>query len=919
VTSPPDRAERFREVDRLFDAALDLEPGERAAFLSRASGGDASLVAEVLRLLDASVRSAEFLESPVVELAPELLVDPVEAPAPERVGPFRILRELGHGGMGVVYLAEREDAQLRQRVALKLVRHAGGGEAVVRRFMEERRILALLEHPGIARLIDGGLAADGRPYFAMELVEGEPIDAWCDARRLTVEDRLTRFAAVCDAVRYAHEHFVIHRDLKPSNILVRDDGQLKLLDFGIAKLLDPLRGEDDRLETRTGVLALTPEYAAPEQVRGGAATTATDTYALGVLLYELLTGRRPYEVRGRTPGEIERIVGEVEPLRPSATLGAPGKADEDAARAGARGTTPDRLERRLRGDLDLIVMKALRKDPERRYPSAAALRDDLERWRTGLPVLARPDSAAYRVRKFVRRNGVVVGASLVSLAALVGATAFSLGEMREARRQRDAAVRESERADGQVEFQSVLLSEIGDRPMTMREVLDAGRVVLERQAMSDPKLRTMFLLQMSGRYREVDEWKVQDTLLVRAESLSLAIHDTAQLAQGRCERADLLRHQGHLDEALALFDRNESLVREARNPRVEAWCLNMRSELADEMQRPEEALVTAQRSVAIRDSIGMTRDVEYLDLLGHLAGALDGAGRPREGVEVFRRVIAMMDSSGRGGTLSRAIHGHNLALTLTTLGETAEADTLMRKNLEAFERSDSTRQVPFLTAIHYAEAALNQGHADSALKYFRVVVAQAVRDTNRYREGRGLFGEGRALVQLGRLGEARRAQARLAELAAGGQRWRFAEDAIVDPRVLDGLIVLSQGNGRAALPEFLAVLADHRGAERTDAKRLRPIVLAAGRSALALGDVPQALDLAREARAMATPDSLAETRSAFVGEARLVEAQALLASGDSLGARSRIERALAALLAGAGPLHPRTREAAALLEEVRRD
>jgi len=911
--------ERFREIDRLFDAALDLPPERRAAFLQQLSATDPLLAAEVRRLLDASVRSGDFLESPAVELAAALLAAPLAALAPERVGPFRIVRELGHGGMGVVYLAEREDAQLRQRVALKLIRHVGSGEAVVRRFIEERRILALLEHPGIARLIDGGVTAAGLPYFAMELVDGEPVDAWCDARQLGIDERLTHFEAMCDAVRYAHEHFVIHRDLKPSNILVRDDGQLKLLDFGIAKLLDPLRAADEGLETRTGVLALTPEYAAPEQIRGRAVTTATDTYALGVLLYQLLTGCRPYEVRGRTPAEIERIVCDTEPERPSSRFGDGAHADEQAARAAARATTPERLQRRLRGDLDVIVLKALHKDPARRYPSAAALWADLERWRSGLPVEARADSAAYRLRKFVGRNRVAVSAALVTLVALVGATGFSLREMREARRQRDAAVRESERADGQIEFQSVLLSEIGDRPMTMREVLDAGRAVVERLGTNDPRLRVMFLLQMSGRYRELTALEVQDTLVARAESLSLALHDTAQLAQSRCERADWLRHRGHLDEGWALFDRIEPLIRAARNPRVEAWCLNMQSELADEMRRPEEALAKAQRSVAIRDSIGMTRDVEYLDLLGHLASALEGAGRPREGVEVFRRVIATMDSTGRGGTLSRAIHGHNMALTLTVLGETAEAETLLRSMLEVSERTDSTHQATFLSLIHYAEAALNQGHADSALKYFTVVVARGVKDTNRYREGRGLFGEARALIHLGRLAEARRAQARLAQLAAGGMSWRFAEDAIVDPRVLDGLITLSQGNGTAALPQFRAVLDAYRPSEGKDPKRLRPIVLAAARSALAAGDIAQALTLAREARAMAALDSLAETRSAFVGEARLVEARALLASADTLGARGQLEGALVALRNGAGSEHPRSREAAELLEQIRRD
>lgn len=912
---PPN--DRFAEIDRLFDAALDLPPDQRVAFVERSAGGDTSLAGEVLRLLEASSRVGDFLESPAAELVPELLAAPRDAPAPERAGPFRILRELGHGGMGVVYLAERADDQLEQRVALKLIRHAERGEAVVRRFIEERRILALLEHPGIARLIDGGVTPDGRPYFAMELVEGEPVDVYCDSRRLTITERLTYFGAICDAVRYAHEHLVVHRDLKPSNILVGKDDQLKLLDFGIAKLLDPLR-TDAPLETKTGLLALTPEYAAPEQIRGNAVSTATDTYALGVLLYQLLTGRRPYEVRGRSPAELERIIAEVEPPRPSATLGLAGNAVDDEARARARGTTPEKLKRLLRGDLDVIIMKALHKDPARRYTAAAELWGDLDRWRSGLPVHARPDSAAYRLRKFVRRNRAVVSAAVVTLVALLGATAFSVRQMREAQRQRDAAVRERERADGQVEFQSVLLSEIGDKPMTMKEMLDSARAVLEGQAANDPKLRVMFLLQMSGRYRELLALNEQDALLTRAESLSVAIHDTAQLAQTRCERADWLRHKGQLDAARALFDRTTPLIQAARNPRVEAWCLNMRSELADEMRQPDEALADAQRSVAIRDSIGMTRDVEYLDLLGHLAGALEGAGRPRESITLYRRIIATMDSTGRGGTLSRAIHGHNMAMTLTNLGETAEAELWLRQMLEVAERSDTTHRAGFLTSIHYAEAALNQGKGDTALKYFREVTTQAVKDSNRYREGRGLFGEGRALVRLGRLKEARAVHARLSTLAAGGTSWKFADDHIVDPRVLDALIATAAGDAARALSQFRDVLESKRSSEGKNLSRLRPIALSAARSALAAGDVAEALRLARDARQMATLDSLALTRSAFVGEARLVEARAHLASGDTTLAQEALAAALVALETGAGPSHPSSREAAALLSNLRR-
>src|SRR5690349_8269126 len=267
----PAERERFLRSDAIFDAALDLEPNERADYVACACAGDDALRRRVQLLLDAHARSSGFLGSPAIDLAGVLLDDPTpgsDHPAPLRAGPFRIVRELGHGGMGVVYLAEREGAEFRQRVALKLVRHLGARESVRQRFSEERRILALLEHPRIAHLVDGGLTSDGLPYFAMELVEGEPIDVYCDTHHLTVEQRVDLLMEVCEAVQYAHERFVIHRDLKPSNILVRGDRQIKLLDFGIAKLLDPLGAASGDDPTQTGVVALSPQYAAPEQVRG---------------------------------------------------------------------------------------------------------------------------------------------------------------------------------------------------------------------------------------------------------------------------------------------------------------------------------------------------------------------------------------------------------------------------------------------------------------------------------------------------------------------------------------------------------------------------------------------------------------------------------------------------------------------------
>src|SRR5688500_8639198 len=357
---PEETRERFRQADALFDAVLDQPTGEREQFLARACAGDTALHAEVGRLLAAHYASDDFLEKPSApDVAPLLRSVWGEAAPSQRVGPFRIVREIGRGGMGTVFLAERDDGQFEQRVALKLVRPIGATDSLVERFLGERRILARLRHPHIASLIDGGVTDDGIPWFAMELVEGKRLDVWCDTARLPIASRLALLESVCQAVQYAHEQFVVHRDLKPSNILVSPTGELKLLDFGIAKLLG---GADDATATQT--MAMTPQYAAPEQVRGEPASAATDVYALGVLAYELLTGRRPYEVAGLPPAEVARIICELEPPRPSDTLREParGRPDDRGERARTRGTTPDRLRRALRGDIDAIVMKSLRKE-----------------------------------------------------------------------------------------------------------------------------------------------------------------------------------------------------------------------------------------------------------------------------------------------------------------------------------------------------------------------------------------------------------------------------------------------------------------------------------------------------------------------------------------------------------------------------
>ncbi|MBV8201719.1 MAG: PD40 domain-containing protein [Acidobacteria bacterium] len=406
---------RWDRAGALFDLAVELPPAERRALFEHAAASDPALAAEVETLVAADERAAGFLAEPADPgcelLAAAVLEHDARAAADrvgQRFGAFRLVREIGHGGMGVVYLADRADGQFEQRVAIKLVHAGPHGERLLRGFLRERRILAQLEHPHIARLLDGGLTSDGMPYLVMEYVEGEPITVHCEHQHLPVNERLQLFLAVCEAVEAAHRAHVVHRDLKPSNVMVSRRGEVKLLDFGAAGSLD--------LEaTATRTFALTPLYAAPEQLRGQPATAATDVYALGLLLYELLTGVRAHALPRESPGELMRVVLFAEPARPS----------EAAARRQA-GTAAAAARRRLRGDLDGIVLKALEKDPAHRYPSAAAMAGDVRRHLAGRPVTAGSRGMTYRAVKLVRRWRLEVLAALAVLALAAAAAALWL-------------------------------------------------------------------------------------------------------------------------------------------------------------------------------------------------------------------------------------------------------------------------------------------------------------------------------------------------------------------------------------------------------------------------------------------------------------------------------------------------------------
>ncbi len=405
----------WRQINEIFGHASELPPEERSAWLDRACAGDEFLRSEVESLLShARLAEAEIAGS-VLE-AVDALIEDEPGDSGTRIGPFELVREISRGGMGAVYLANRIGDEFQQNVAIKLVRRGMDSRFVLSRFRHERRILAGLNHPNIARLIDGGATADGRPYFVMEYVEGKQLTSYCRDHGLDITAKLNLFLRICSAVEHAHQHMVIHRDIKPGNILVMANGEPKLLDFGIAKLLDPARTGASLALTSAEMRLLTPEYASPEQVRGEPISAATDVYALGAVLFELLTGEKAHQLREGSPRELERIICLEQTRKPSLVSG------------------DTRLSRRLSGDLDNIVLTAMRKEPERRYQSVSRFADDLQRFLDGRPVLARKDTWFYRAGKFVRRHRIGTVAAVLILAAVAGGTASTVYQARRAER-----------------------------------------------------------------------------------------------------------------------------------------------------------------------------------------------------------------------------------------------------------------------------------------------------------------------------------------------------------------------------------------------------------------------------------------------------------------------------------------------------
>jgi serine/threonine-protein kinase len=584
------------------------------------------------------------------------------------MGPYRLVRLLGRGGMGEVHLAIHRTEDLEQPVAIKVIRRGKDSDEVLRRFRLERRILAALRHPNIARLLDAGVTPDGRPYFVMEYVEGRPLNAYCNERGLAVEARLELFEAVCAAVQYAHQNLVVHRDLKPGNILVTDAGVPKLLDFGIGKVLSDSGAFGPAIETRTEMRVLTPEYAAPEQILGGPVTTATDVHGLGVLLYELITGRHPFLTgRESSDRDIERAIVESTP------------------------TEPGRLSRKLSGDLDTIVLKALRKEPERRYPSVTALAEDIRRYRAGLPVSARPDTLRYRVRKFVRRNAALVAVSTVAVVALATTTVVTLIQSR-------------------------------------RVAAESAQVTRERDKLLEVRGFLMEMFGATGADRAVG-----DTVTAR-RLLDLQVPELARAYDGRPElEAEMREVLADGYDRLGLIQEAEPLAREALelkrrtlgpdHPDVAA-ALTLAGWIAHRRGRSQEAESLLAGAVTMRRAAGAAHRVGLARSLNDLGVVTQALGRTGDAKPLFEEALAIRRAMYPDNHRSIGVTASNLGAAHYALGEYRAGVAVQQMAVDVLTRAVGPRHQRTLIALtNLATFRYASGDFPGAEQAYRDVLA----------------------------------------------------------------------------------------------------------------------------------------------------------------------------------------------------
>jgi len=889
---------QWATLRRLIDEALEREPAQRAGWLDTLDGPLADFKPRLRELLEHAAGTSHLRMGTLPKVETDDFAPSSHETIPERIGPYRLLRELGSGGMASVWLAERTDMLHGRQVALKLPHGAWRRAGLAERMAREREILATLNHPHIASLYDAGVAEDGQPYLALEYVEGERIDAYCAHHDLGVPARLRLFLQAARAVAHAHANLVVHRDLKPNNILVNAQGEVRLLDFGIAKLLDQGLAAETELTQQSG-RALTPDYASPEQIRGEAVGTTSDVYSLGVVLYELLAGLRPYKLERGSRAALEEAILRAEPQRPSAAV------------------TDKRLQRALRGDLDTIVLKALKKAMADRYPTVAALAEDIERHLDHHAVLAQPDNGLYRLRKFVVRNRFAVSAAAAVAMALIAGAAAALLQSIEATRQRDAAVQQQRRASAHSEFLAVLLQDgaRADQALTPTQLLDSGIAMLERQTALDDSVAAYMWFELSRNYTLFSQTDRELALLDRSAAAARHIGDLNLLAASECAAAWALLRRDRT-AAARRFDVGRQALGGTSTPAEFARedCMRAEAALLQTNGQAERAIPMLEEFLR-RDDGSAASSKWRRDILRTQLGVLYRATeRFKDALVLSEQTLQNVRAAGRAGTVAEGVALINHAINLCRLGEYLACFELQRELVDRVEKSGPSSLTNQGTRSNAAVALLSLGEPARALELVETDLVLTRSSGNIVVSALNQLLVARALADLGRHGESieRLEQGEAVWSADPKQHARMLREATL----LRAQLKHDRGDGVGAQQTIRPLLALAGYPAAMNAPGLDRLLRMAARIELRAGDAAAAETLAADALRLSSKNSRTETSSGDVGLAALLRAEARAKLGRRTEAEADAVRAAEALRNGVGAEHADTRRARALLAEL---
>ena len=893
----PDEA---RRLSALLDEAMGLAPQRRAAWqagLAQREPQLCDLVTDVLASMDAAGHEHLLETSDLIDRRFAQAAHAAPSFEGRAFGPWRVLRLLGRGGMGPVWLAERTDGLFSRQVALKLVHASLFGSALAQRFARERSILAALDHPHIARLLDAGVAGDGQPYLALEYVEGTPLTAYCDAERLPLAARIALVVQALSAVQHAHQNLVVHRDLKPSNILVTRDGQVRLLDFGIAKLM--VEGEARETElTQVGGRALTLDYASPEQIAGQPVSTASDVYSLGVVLYELLCGQRPYHVTRESRGALEEAILNAEPVRPSQR-----SITEDVANA--RSTTLKKLARSLKGDLDTIVLKALKKSPAERYATADAFRQDLQRYLDGEAVLARPDGAIYRASKFVRRHRFGVAATAVVFVSLGAGLAGTAWQARQARQ-------EAQRAQAVQEFLIGLFNQSDPvraqgRELTARDMLDRGQRDLQTKLENQPRLNAELDGVLAELYSKLNDEEKALPLAEARRDLTFKLDGAHSLAYGDALsslaeiQSGLRRHElayKTLQQAREVL-RQHAQVRQSELLKIEGHLAYQLGEMGRDKEAAE-LLIAALPSLEVRFGPRSWEVIHNTALLSH---AYTSLGDHARALDINREIEPLLDTVGAEHALDVAAVRNNMARAQMSTWHPDEAEKLLRRALDDYERLLGPNTSNAITVQRALAAALyERGQFKAAAATYDDNVLRAVRvlgeddPATKICESLGVP----ALVMAGRAGDAEAIARRSLRGPPRPDGPPITSTRDFENRMGLALIFNGKADEAARLLERLTAEAQKAGLDKGNVYGRTLHFLAGARL------LQGRLDEARQAGGQAEHafEGSATGRDMYVARAQLTEALIAARSGQAMRAEEFIAQAKTHLQKVTRPDHP---------------